>query len=471
MKKILSGKIEARLNDSCFSAAIKRLIFLIFICFNGTLPVHGQPDKNSSQPSLAAIGQVRLVLGRAYVTHDDEVKRILKGQAIFVGDRIDTEDNGHVHIKFVDEALVSVRPGSTLGIELYQFSESNPSDSAVKFSLTEGVTRSISGKAAKAAKQRYRLNTPIAAIGVRGTDFVVKADSRSTRALVNEGAIVMAPFSSECVSGGLGPCVENAVELAASSFQAVELRSTASLPTIESTQSPAQVNDFQDRFQLSRQTSSQTTDESSENSSSSAFLESAASGKVTEANDNVSVQQQLDFTPKGILKPDDLSQSQLAWGRFGIGKGGAEKLSVERSVAASERAITIAASDYLLYRAEPFGARVAKNLGIVGFELKSAQAFYTRGGIDLPLQVAGGSLNLDFVNNQFATTLNLNQDLLGPLDFASTGRIADGGYLLGIQKDQSVVGAVSVDGREAGYYFEQSFDLGSLNGLTLWGDQ
>ena len=92
-----------------------------------------------------------------------------------------------------------MRPNSTLEVVEYLFDGDDPSKSAVKFNLQEGVARSISGEAAKAARDRFRLNTPVAAIGVRGTDFVVGADSSSTRALVNEGSIVISPFSASCL--------------------------------------------------------------------------------------------------------------------------------------------------------------------------------------------------------------------------------------------------------------------------------
>ena len=49
--------------------------------------------------------------------------------------------------------------------------------------------------AAESARDRFRLNTPIAAIGVRGTDFVVSATQNSIMAVVNAGAIVVSPFS------------------------------------------------------------------------------------------------------------------------------------------------------------------------------------------------------------------------------------------------------------------------------------
>ena len=101
----------------------------------------------------------------------------------------------------------------------YEYVKSRPEESTVKFTLEAGVTRAVSGEAARAARQRFRLNTPIAAIGVRGTDFVVSADAATTRALVNEGAIVLAPFSEGCKIEALGPCATNALELTGDSLE------------------------------------------------------------------------------------------------------------------------------------------------------------------------------------------------------------------------------------------------------------
>ena len=97
------------------------------------------------------IGEVSLVLGEALIRSDgggrDNVDR---GMVIPVGDEIETRANGYVHIRFIDDALVSVRPNSRLSIERYDFDASRPERSAVKFSLTEGCPRHI-GQAAKAA--------------------------------------------------------------------------------------------------------------------------------------------------------------------------------------------------------------------------------------------------------------------------------------------------------------------------------
>ena len=47
--------------------------------------------------------------------------------------------------------------------------------------------RSVTGQWGEASRDRFRLNTPIAAIGVKGTDFVVKVENGKTFASVLSG--------------------------------------------------------------------------------------------------------------------------------------------------------------------------------------------------------------------------------------------------------------------------------------------
>ena len=156
---------------------------------------------------------------------------IERGSPISVGDQIKTLSNGHVHVRFADEALVSVRPNSSLVIRRYDYNASAPAESAVKFDLEEGVTRAISGEAAKAARNRFRLNTPIAAIGVRGWIF-----GRALALILHgpslmRGAIVIAPYSGACPVMRW-PCLDNALELRADDMQLVSMQQDDALPRL-----------------------------------------------------------------------------------------------------------------------------------------------------------------------------------------------------------------------------------------------
>lgn len=97
--------------------------------------------------------------------------RLKKGQILHVGDRIDTSDNGQVQIKMVDGAFVAVRPGSSFVVSKYRMAE-NPENHESEFELLKGGFRAITGKIGKSNKKAYKVKTPAATLGIRGTDYV-----------------------------------------------------------------------------------------------------------------------------------------------------------------------------------------------------------------------------------------------------------------------------------------------------------
>ena len=448
------------------------------------------PAKQAEQS--VGVGAVSLVLGRAYVERgglqDTDQKasrqRLQAGDAVRVGDRLYTEAGGHVHVRFVDDALVSVRPSSTLDIVRYDYDAKNPSDSAVKFELSEGVARAISGEAAKSARQRFRLNTPIAAIGVRGTDFVVSADALSTRALVNEGSIVVAPFSSECSVEALGPCAADAVELTQNTLQAVEVNQLASTPQLVASasarvRSALRGSDSQvasadvatgDIAATETQPASDTAD------STDVYVESVANDKVvvaeTTAAATAAEPEPLDFTPAAALTAATTTDSQLVWGRWSDTDPGDDLFSIAASDARVDRKPTVSdLNGFILYRSEPNGARIDSALSQVSFDLSAAQAFFDSASGKFAMRVGGGALSLDFIERSFNTALNLDHAATGAIDFTASGSILDGGYLRLRSDSQNVLGAVSTDGTEASYYFDQQIGSGTISGITLWGAQ
>jgi len=152
----------------------------------------------------APVGEVIFAAGDARI--DGLGSKLVKGAAIEVGQTVVTGAGGHVHVRFVDDAFVAVRPNSQLTVDDYAFDAANAANNRVKFTLVSGTSRLITGKAGQANKQGFRLNTPMAAIGVRGTDFVVRASADTTRVTVQQGAVVMSPFADGCSAASSGPC-------------------------------------------------------------------------------------------------------------------------------------------------------------------------------------------------------------------------------------------------------------------------
>lgn len=163
-------------------------------------------------------GEVMFISGKAQrVEKGGQTNAVAKGMTLLEGDRIRTDAESHVYVRLRDGGLLVVRPASELHVDLWRYDASRPQDSQIKYTLDNGVARHVSGQGAKAAREKFRFNTPMAAIGVRGTDFTVLADASVTRVSVQSGGVIVNGFGNGCRAEDLGPCEgASALELFAS---------------------------------------------------------------------------------------------------------------------------------------------------------------------------------------------------------------------------------------------------------------
>ena len=437
-----------------------RLALAVAACIAQTVSADVLAER-PGQPS--AVGEVSLVLGRAYVEAADGSRQLLSsGAPVYAQDRILTETNGHVHIRFIDQALVSVRPDSQLEIVQYDYNPDQPRLSSIKLNLQEGVTRSISGRGASTARDRFRLNTPIAAIGVRGTDFVVSASGSAVRALVNEGAIVLAPYSDACTVDSFGPCADNAIELSDTSLQMIEFDAGTAAPRLMSAEATSESVVLETEIITMPMTDEAAADEKTVGTD--AYLENVTSRRV-EAVASETVK------PPVVVEPEPLlTDRQLVWGRYASGMN---TVSVAYDEAAAGRDVAVQlglSSNYILFREASGADRIQPGLGLVSFELANAQASYHSGSGVVAMAVGDGALDINFDNNTFATSLSMSHDLTGQVDFVAAGVLNSNGsgFFNTRTATERMTGAVSLDGKEAAYYFEKQLEAGGIQGLTLW---
>ncbi|MEX0619742.1 MAG: FecR family protein [Pseudohongiellaceae bacterium] len=454
------------------TAAAAALAMLFSAVLSMTMPA-GALASDTSNPDLV-VGTVNLMLGKAWREVPGRRRDPIKvGSEIKVNDRILTSANGHVHVLFVDDALVSVRPDSRLEIVRYDYNSARPEQSSVKFNLVEGVTRAISGEAARSARDRFRLNTPIAAIGVRGTDFVVSATRDSVRALVNEGAIVLAPFSTECTAAAFGPCAVNAVELTDTSLQIIELDGTTPVPRLLAAPHERDPDMMQDEVRVAVN-GAESADAEDKTAATDVYLENVTSTKVAAEAATATEPKPKppaplpEFTPEQPITTAALTSREMVWGRWGDGHSARERITETYATASLDREVTVGNDDYALFRTENGTKRVQPGLGVVSFSLNSAQAFYHSSTGVVAMDVNGGKLDIDFNRNRFDTQLNLNHSTTGQVDFSAAGQVVDGGYFYSRSDSQNIGGAVNRDASEAGYFFDKQLENGGIQGLTLW---
>ena len=120
--------------------------------------------------SWADIGSVTEASGTAIIKRGKDTIQIVKGTEIKTNDKVETK-NGKVKIVFKDDTNVTVTESSSLVIDDFVY---DPKSGAGKLGLkaAAGTVRYVSGSIAKDPKN-VKINTPTAAIAVRGTDFVM----------------------------------------------------------------------------------------------------------------------------------------------------------------------------------------------------------------------------------------------------------------------------------------------------------
>jgi len=125
-----------------------------------------------SQNSLAAPGSIQLVIGTAYISkHFGQDRPAVKGDELYEGDTIAASANSNVQIRMIDDAVIWLRPESRLKIEKYRSDKHGAAKSQAALLLISGSMREITGSIGKSASGDFKLSTPNATIGIRGTDF------------------------------------------------------------------------------------------------------------------------------------------------------------------------------------------------------------------------------------------------------------------------------------------------------------
>ena len=139
--------------------------------------------------SFAAAGRVQFAFGQVSVQDTSGGNSpAKKGQDVNPGDTIVTE-RGRVQLKFTDGSLVSLQPQSSFKIDDYNYAGADDGSERSFFSLFRGGLRTITGVIGHRNRDTYRVTTPVATIGIRGTEYLLSLDDNGANLTVGEGAI------------------------------------------------------------------------------------------------------------------------------------------------------------------------------------------------------------------------------------------------------------------------------------------
>lgn len=152
--------------------------------------------------SAELFGTVDAISGSASIVDQSGKTAVVSvGLKIFEGQTINSGPEGEVHLVTEDGGIIAIRPNTQFRVDEYK-AEGDSSDK-IFMSLLKGSIRSITGWIGKYNTSAYRLTTPTATIGIRGTDHETTVidkgdgDEPGTYDNVNEGSTVLRTAQGE----------------------------------------------------------------------------------------------------------------------------------------------------------------------------------------------------------------------------------------------------------------------------------
>jgi len=98
-------------------------------------------------------------------------RKLAKGNAVYLGDKVVTGEDGFVRLHMIDEAVLDLRCFSIMVIEAYALDKTSRRSI---LNLLQGSLRKVTGQIGKFAEDVYELKTPVASVGIRGTEYALR---------------------------------------------------------------------------------------------------------------------------------------------------------------------------------------------------------------------------------------------------------------------------------------------------------
>jgi len=116
-------------------------------------------------------GVVQFAAGDVKVVSAGGAERVArKGVPVSVGDTLLTAAGALAQLKMGDGAIVVVQPESRLTVAEFHYAGTEDGTEKVRYRLDRGGFRAVTGAIGRTHKQNYLIETPVAHMGVRGTD-------------------------------------------------------------------------------------------------------------------------------------------------------------------------------------------------------------------------------------------------------------------------------------------------------------
>lgn len=155
---------------------------------------------------LAAAGLVQFTAGDVQLRRGDSLSRLAKGAELDGGDVVLTGTEGRAQIRFSDGGLVALYPDSQFTVTRYADGAGTGEDHFV-VNLLRGGMRALTGLIGKRNPASYKVITPTAVVGIRGSAFMLAIDANGKVLVSGEQDEIEVCTQAGCVGVTAGEAV------------------------------------------------------------------------------------------------------------------------------------------------------------------------------------------------------------------------------------------------------------------------
>lgn len=122
----------------------------------------------------------------AVLKADGRVRILSRQSSVEGGDTLSTQRDTYARLHFSDGGVVTLRPNTSFKLESYAFDRASARQDSYAVALLKGGLRALSGLIGKRGNpDAYRLRTPTATVGIRGTELGVLTCDNDCPGLAN----------------------------------------------------------------------------------------------------------------------------------------------------------------------------------------------------------------------------------------------------------------------------------------------
>lgn len=165
-------------------------------------------------------------------------RELSRGAELHAGDAVRTGDNARLQLRFSDGAMMSLQAQTEFRIDDYKYNGQQDGQERGFFSLIRGGLRTITGLVGRSNRDNYRVTTPVATIGIRGTEYSAvfsntgPASEGTLNLATGEGRVEICNAGGcVIVAGGQSAVVTGTTPAVISPIKAVSSSSTAGTNT------------------------------------------------------------------------------------------------------------------------------------------------------------------------------------------------------------------------------------------------